>query len=640
VQVALTGAYAAPVVARRAGGRPYRARMTAGVRRGRQGGLSRRIVREVRPHWTLVASAFGAEVLATPLLLLNPVPLKIVVDSVIGDRPMSGFLGALMPASWLHTRGAVLAFAAVLQVAIVLLVALQEMAAYVLQVKAGERMTLALRAKLFRHVQRLSVLFHDSRGTTDSIYRVQYDATALQNLTTEGILPFLTATFTLVVTLMVIARLDWQLAVVALAVMPPLYGLARFYSRRMRPRYTAVMQVESSAMGVVQEALTSLRIVKLFGHEGREDERFVDTAGQGAAARVRLATAEGKFGLWVNATTGVGTALVLVVGGINVQSGALTLGQLMMVVFYLTQLYSPLSTISKQASSIQSELASAERTFELLDETPDVGEAADPVPLGRAQGAIEFRNVTFSYDPEQPVLHDVTFAVPAGTRVGIAGRTGAGKTTLIGLLTRFFDPTAGHVVLDGIDVRRYAVADVRRQFAVVPQDSVLFSTTIAENIAYGRPGASSADIVAAAQAADADEFIIALPNRYETLVGERGMRLSGGERQRIALARAFLKDAPVLLLDEPTSSVDVHTEASIIDAMRRLMVGRTVFMIAHRLGTLDMCDLRLELAHGRLVEHGRQSPVIRSPAWESGRGATEVGAGGRQRPRPWPGRGD
>jgi len=498
----------------------------------------------------------------------------------------------------------------------------------------------ALRAKLFCHVQRLSVLFHDSRGTTDSIYRVQYDATALQNLTTEGILPFLSAAFTLVATLTVIARLDWQLALVALAVTPVLYGLARFYNGRMRPRYTAVMQVASSAMRVVQEVLTSLRIVKLFGHESREHARFVDTAGQGAVARVCLATAEGKFGLWVNGTTAVGTAVVLLIGTMNVQSGALTLGQLLMVVFYLAQLYSPPSTVSKQASTIQSELASAERTFELLDETPDVVEPRDPVPLSRAQGAVEFRNVTFSYDNEQPVLHDVTFAVPAGARVGVAGHTGAGKTTLISLLTRFFDPTAGHVVLDGIDLRRYAVADLRRQFAVVPQDSVLFSTTIAENIAYGRPAASSADVAAAARAANAHGFITALPDGYETLVGERGMRLSGGERQRIALARAFLKDAPVLLLDEPTSSVDVRTEASIIDAMRRLMVGRTVFMIAHRLGTLDRCDLRLELAHGRLVDQGRQPPIMRSPACESGRASREVGAGGRERPRQWPGRED
>jgi ABC-type multidrug transport system ATPase subunit len=272
---------------------------------------------------------------------------------------------------------------------------------------------------------------------------------------------------------------------------------------------------------------------------------------------------------------------------------------------YLTQLYGPLSTISRRVTGLQSAFASAERAFTLLDEKQDVPERPDAKPLGRAVGAVEFRDVSFAYDGGRPVVNCVSFRVEPGMRVGIAGRTGAGKTTLVSLLTRFYDPTTGVILLDGTDIRAYRLADFRDQFAIVLQEPVLFSTTLAENIAYGRPGATDVDIVAAAQAADVHDFIETLPEGYDTVVGERGMTLSGGERQRISLARAFLKDAPILILDEPTSSVDLKTEAAIIDAMERLMSGRTTFMIAHRLSTLENCELRLELERGRLRRPAR-----------------------------------
>jgi ATP-binding cassette subfamily B protein len=267
---------------------------------------------------------------------------------------------------------------------------------------------------------------------------------------------------------------------------------------------------------------------------------------------------------------------------------------------YLAQLYLPVQVISKSITSMQSALAGAERAFALLDEVPDVAERPDGRPLGRAAGAVSFRAVSFAYDGGAPVLRDVTFEVPPGTRLGIAGETGAGKTTLIGLLARFYDPTAGQILLDGIDLRDYRLADLRQQFGIVLQDTVLFSTTVAENIAYARPQATEAEIIEAAKAANAHDFILGLPDGYQTVVGERGMRLSGGERQRIALARAFLKDAPILILDEPTSSLDERTEAGVMEAMERLMRGRTTFMIAHRLTTLANCEVRLEIEDGRV----------------------------------------
>jgi ATP-binding cassette subfamily B protein len=273
-----------------------------------------------------------------------------------------------------------------------------------------------------------------------------------------------------------------------------------------------------------------------------------------------------------------------------------------MVIAYLTQLYGPLNAIGDKIIGLQTYIASIKRAFELLDEVPDVAERPHARPLKRATGAIEFCGVGFAYDRENLVLDEVSFAIEAGTRLGIAGRTGAGKSTLMSLLMRFYDPSKGQILLDGVDLRDYKLAELRNQFAIVMQDPVLFSTSIAENIAYGRPGASFQDIVTAAKVANAHDFIVTLPNGYDTLVGERGLRLSGGERQRIALARAFLKDAPILILDEPTSAIDVATEALIMEAMQRVMAGRTTLMIAHRLSTLEVCDARLVIEHGRLVE--------------------------------------
>jgi len=282
------------------------------------------------------------------------------------------------------------------------------------------------------------------------------------------------------------------------------------------------------------------------------------------------------------------------------------LGDLLLVMGYLAQLYGPLNTLSNSKASLQSSLASAERAFSILDEAPDVVERPGAQPLARAAGAVAFREVSFAYREDHPVLHEVSFEIDPGTRVGISGETGAGKTTLMSLLGRFYDPTTGEISLDGIDLRDYKLADLRSQFAIVLQEPVLFSTTISENISYARPGASEEEIIEAAKAANAHEFIVGLPHGYETEVGERGMSLSGGERQRIALARAFLRDAPVLILDEPTSSVDTKTEAVIMDAMERLMRGRTTFMIAHRLGTLANCDVRLEIEEGRVVRFEQQ----------------------------------
>ena len=570
--------------------------------RGSQQTLSRRLLHQVWPYWPYVVGIFLLDLVATPLALLGPVPLKIAVDTVVGSQPLPPLLRALLPDPETHTKLLLLGVAAGLLVFVVFLTHLQALGSYVLRTHTGEWLTLHFRALLFRHVQRLAFAFHDARGTADTIYRIQYDAPSVQWLTIHGAIPLLTSAITLLSMLYVTARLDWQLALVAMSIIPFLMAIPKIYDCRMRGQYTSVKELESSSLGIVHEVLTALRVVKAFGREDHEQERFVAQSTAGMGARIRLAVAESAFGLLSNVITAIGTALVLYIGVRSVLSSRLTLGELLMIIAYLTQLYGPLNAIGDKIISLQPYVASIKRAFELLDEVPDVAERPHARPLKRAAGAIEFRDVGFAYDGENLVLDGVSFAIEAGTRLGIAGRTGAGKSTLMSLLMRFYDPSKGQILLDGVDLRDYKLAELRHQFAIVMQDPVLFSTSIAENIAYGRPGASFQDIMTAAKVANAHDFIVTLPNGYDTIVGERGLRLSGGERQRIALARAFLKDAPILILDEPTSAIDVATEALIMEAMQRVMAGRTTLMIAHRLSTLEVCDARLVIEHGHLVE--------------------------------------
>jgi ATP-binding cassette subfamily B protein len=570
--------------------------------------LYRRLFAEARPFTLHIAGLLVLSACSALFTLLIPVPLKIAVDNVIGSHPLPGLLDSVLPDAVSTSSTDILVVAVVVLVLVMLLKQLQEFASLVLSTYAGQKLLLSFRARLFRHVQRLSLAYHDMRGVTDSTYRIQYDAQSLQTLVIAGVIPFLTALFTVIGMLYVTATIDWRLGLIALAVTPPLLVTFHFYRRRLRSQWHEAKRLESSALSVVQETLSALRVVKAFGQEDHERERFLGRSGESMRVQVGLSFAEGSFGVLIGLIMALGTAAVLLVGTLSVEAGTLTVGELVLVMAYLQQLYEPLQTISKKAGTLQSSLASAERVFALLDEAPDLVESRRARPLERAAGAIAFHEVSFAYDAGGPVLHDVSFELDPGASVGIAGATGAGKTTLVSLLTRFYDPTSGKITLDGVDLRDYRVADLRNQFAIVLQDPVLFSTSIAENIAYARPNASLRDVQAAAAAADAHEFILKLPDGYDTPVGERGMRLSGGERQRISLARAFLKDAPMLILDEPTSSVDLRTEATIMRAMERLMAGRTTIMIAHRLSTLETCDVRLEIEDGRLAEAGAPGP--------------------------------
>ena len=559
----------------------------------------RRLLRMGRPYWLHLAGILSLGMIQAPLALLIPLPVKLVVDSVLGSRPLPGFLDFWVPAVLKQSDMRRLGLAVVLLIIVTLLIYVCALLTWYLSTYTGEKLVLEFRTRLFRHAQRLSLSYHDTKGTTESTYRIQYDAQSIQAIAVGGI-PLFSAFFTLGAMVVATASMDWELAVVALMVCPVLYFLTQRFIRRLRDRWTEVKELDSSAMSVIQEVLVSLRLVKSFGREDHEYQRYAHHSGKQVQRQLDLALLNGQFDLSVGLTMAAGSGVVLLLGALHVKAGSLALGSLLMVMAYLAQLYEPMKTVSEKLAELQAGLAGAERAFGLLDELPEVQERPNARPLVKAAGSVEFRNVWFSYDPGRPVLEGVCFEARAGTRIGIQGRTGAGKSTLLALLMRFYDPDAGQVLLDGVDVRDYRLADLRNQCALVLQDTVLFSTSIGENISYGKPGASRDDIVEAAKRANAHDFISYLPEGYDTEVGERGMKLSGGERQRISLARAFLRDAPLLILDEPTSSVDVKTEASILDALERLMKDRTTFMIAHRLSTLDHCDLRLEISGGKL----------------------------------------
>jgi ATP-binding cassette subfamily B protein len=561
--------------------------------------LYMRLLERARRWWPQIVAIFLVGLLSSPLALLTPLPVKIAVDSVLGSVPMPGVLDSLVPDNASDSATLVVVVGLVLVVA--LLVQLQEATALLLRTYTGERMLLDFRADLFRHLQRLSFSYADKRGTADLLYRIQYDAPAIQLVAIDAVIPFVSAAVTIAGMLFVAARIDLQLAVIALGICPALLLSLALTRQRVRRQSRMVKRLESSALAVVQEGLGAIRVVKAFVQEDRETARFVDRSLEGLHGRLRLVFAQGGYGLLVATITAAGTGAILFIGVRHVQAGVLTLGNLLLVLGYLTQLYAPLKSMSNKAVRLQSHLASAERAFAVLDEVPEVTERRDARPLARANGAVVLDHVRFEYEPGVAVLEDISLEVQRGTAVGISGETGVGKTTLVSLLTRFYDPTDGRILLDGVDLRDYKLSDLRNQFAIVLQDPVLFSTSIAENIAYGRPDAGRGDIIAAAESAGAHEFIQALPDGYDTQVGERGMRLSGGERQRIGLARAFLKDAPILILDEPTSSVDMVTEAEIMEALAHLIRGRTAFIIAHRTSTLDLCDLRVEIEDGGIA---------------------------------------
>lgn len=554
---------------------------------------------QARPYQLHLGGIVALAFLSTPFALLLPLPLKLVVDNVLSHKPTPSLLARHLPTSWVHSTTDLLAVAISFLLLLGFAMQLQVLASWMLQTYTGEKLVHDFRARLFWHVQRLRLSFYDNRGTSDLAYRIQHDAPAIQVTLIQGAVPFITSLFSFIGVAWVTCSIDLPLALIALSVSPALVLLSRSATLKVHDGWHRVKELDSSAMAVLTEVISAVRLVKAFGREPNEDERFRSRSDERVHGQLHLALTQALYYCLSALLITLGTAAALWVGARHVQAGVLSVGDLLVVMAYMTQLYEPLRTMSNKIPEVQASLVSLERAFALLDEIPETL-TSNGRPIHRVNGHIEFQNVSFAYADRRRVLSNVSFVVEPGTKVGVLGPTGSGKSTLLALLTRFYEPMEGRILLDDIDIRELRLRDLREQFAIVPQDPVLFHASIAENIAFSTPNVSHETIVAAARAANADSFIRLLPEGYDTQVGDRGSCLSGGERQRIAIARAFLKDSPILILDEPTSAVDTRTEAAVISALDELLCGRTSFMIAHRLSTLESCDLLLHFDAGEI----------------------------------------
>ena len=564
--------------------------------------LIKRVLKDARPYWIYLVSIFLLTLLATPIALLKPYALKLIIDSGFGTDPLPGFISSFFSANYTFSFDTVLIIAVSLAILVALIDNINGFILWVLETSTGEKLVLNFRTILFNHIQRLSLSYHDTKGISDSLYRIQWDTMSLRALILNHLPTLISAFITLLSMIIVMFMINVDFAIIALCVLPPLFILTRLSTKLLRKDWYKVKNAESDAISVIHEVLSSLRVVKSFGQEDNEEKRFINHANQAVKGQVKMARMGAGFSFVVNMLLAITAASFLFLGAHFVKSGKMTLGELTLVLAYLAQLFSPLQSIIKNLNEVQSSIASVDRVYSVLDEQKEVKEMPHAVHLTRAKGEFRFENLSFSYEKGRPILQNISFDIQPGDRVGIMGTTGAGKSTLVSLLMRFYDPLAGKILIDGEDVKKYKLSDYRSQFSIVLQEPVLFSTSIGENIRYGRPDATDKEVIEAAIAANAHNFIMKNNQGYDAMVGERGMQLSGGERQRISLARAFIKNAPVLILDEPTSSLDIRTEALIMEAMERLMADRTTFMITHRLDSLSACNVILHLENGKLLE--------------------------------------
>lgn len=568
--------------------------------------MIRRLLRYLIPERVRMSGVITTMLASTLVAMAVPWPLKLIVDNVLGLQPL---FGREIEGSGQQVLLGLAAGGFVLLAALRgSLTALRSRWVAGVSQAAG----LQMRRDLYAQLQRLSLRFHDSSRTGDIITRITTDVERLQNAFVSGLSLFSVDLLTVVGIAAVMFLVDWQFGLVAMTVLPSLLIVYSRFRGRVKEAAVEARQSEGGMASVAQEMLSSIRVVKAFGQEDQEQERFEEKTKSKAEASVQVAAWEGLFSLWIEVITAGGIAAVLWYGGWRVLSGNLTVGELILFSQYLTTLYSPLRRLSRLTTLVQRASASSDRLDEIFRMEQEVPESADARPVRQTQGRLQLESVSFGYFSDQPVLKDITLEVQAGETLALVGPTGAGKSTLVSLIPRFYDPGAGRILLDGVDLRELQLRSLREQISVVLQDTALFSGTVRDNITYGEPNATDDQVIAAARAANAAQFIEQFPEAYETAVGERGVTLSGGQRQRIAIARALLKDAPILILDEPTSAVDRHAEALIMEALSRLVEGRTVIIIAHRLGTLDLVDKVAVLIDGGLAHVGPPDEAMRA----------------------------
>ena len=564
----------------------------------------------LRPHrraLILGLTAIAGESIAD---VAAPWPLKIVLDNVIAHKASHGWLFAFIKRTAGTEPRQILMFACVAVVVIAMVDAFCSYWEKYTTTSVGQWVTHDLRRTLYAQVQRLSLSYHDTSQTGDLISRVTTDIDSIQSFIVSGLLSILVDIATILGMIGVLFYLSWQLTLIALAVVPILFAIVYSYTRKVKKASRAVRKQEGKMISVVQEVLGSIRVVKAFSREQYEIDRLEGESLETVEASLRARTLKAKLVPIVNIVTAVGTCAVLYFGGRLALDSNMTGGKIYIFIAYIAGMYKPMQDISKIMDSYSKADIGYERIQEIIGNQEEMRDAPDAKKLRITEGRIDVDHVSFSYNSDREILHDVTMRVEPGTVVAIVGPTGSGKTTLINLIARFYEPQKGTVRIDGQDVCRVKQNSLREQLSFVLQDTVLFSGSIWDNIAYGRPEATHAQIVQAAKDANADEFIDCLPQKYDTVVGERGILLSGGQRQRIAIARAMVRNSPILILDEPTSALDTNSEHLVFDALDRLMKGKTAIVIAHRLSTVRNAKCIYVLQDGRVVESGTHDDLI------------------------------
>jgi ATP-binding cassette, subfamily B, bacterial len=564
----------------------------------------------LRPHWKALTLAFIAVLGETLSDILEPWPIKIVIDNILQSKKLPDWLGGFVSHTFGHEKLPILNFAVLAVVAIAVVGAASSYVEKYLTTSVSQWVTHDLRRTLYNHIQRLSLSEHDKAQTGDLITRVTSDIGAIQDFINSALLGMLVNSLTLVGMIGVMLYINWRFTLIALSIAPALFVVVYTFTRRIKQASRAVRKKESELVSVVQEVLTSVRVVKAFAREDFEVSRFESQSLENVETALRARSIKAKLSPIVEVLVAIGTCLVLGYGARLALRGELSAGILIVFLLYLGRMYKPMRELSKMSDAVSKAIVGFERIQEVLQVEARVRDLPRARRAPRFKGKIEFEHVNFAYDEKPPVLNDITFKLEAGKVAAIVGPSGAGKTTIISLIPRFYDPQSGRIKIDGVDIREYRLKSLREQISFVLQDTLLFHASIWDNIAYGKPDAEPQKVVRAAKLANAHEFIEKMPEGYATMLGERGMTLSGGQRQRIAIARAIIRDTPILILDEPTSGLDSSSEQAVIEALDRLMEGRTSIVVAHHLSSIRHADVIFVIKDSELVEEGTHEELL------------------------------
>ena len=568
------------------------------------------VVRLIRPYWKQLALAFVAVLGETFSDVLEPWPIKIVIDNILQSKKLPGWLAGFVSGAFGQNKLAVLNFAVAAVAGIAVVGAISSYVEKYLTTSVSQWVTHDLRRTLYNHIQRLSLAEYDKTQTGDLISRVTSDINAVQDFINSALLGIIVNVLTLVGMAGVMFYINWRFTLIALSIAPALFAVVYYLTRRIKKASREVRKKESELVSIVQEVLTSVRVVKAFAREDFEVTRFESQSLENVETALEARSIKAKLSPIVDVMVAAGTCLVLAYGARLALSGQISAGVLIVFLLYLGKMYKPMRDLSKSTDTVSKAIVGYERIEEVLEIEARVRDLPGARKAPRFKGKIEFDHVNFAYDDKIPVLKDMSFEIESGQVAAIVGPSGVGKTTIISLIPRLYDPQSGTIRIDGVDIRRYKLKSLREQISFVLQETLLFHTSVWENIAYGKPDASPDQIIRAAKEANAHEFIVQLSEGYGTMVGERGVTLSGGQRQRIAIARAIVRNTPILVLDEPTTGLDSSSEQAVIEALERLMKGKTCIVVAHHLSTIRHADVIFVVKESELVEKGTHDQLL------------------------------